>query len=230
MASSPTIVGGIAKLTIDAFVDRACTKPSGDDPIAVLINPESYQQSFGLVFGGDKASGNPGGNDVVSRAKSETMVFQLVLDGTGAVPGLPQKSVAEQIEALRRMGLTIRKGQVNFLVLSWGTLRFTCRLEALDVTYTLFNPDGSPLRAKVTASFRGVGGDADFVAPPKPPKQAGSYILVEGGETLDQLCKSVYGSASHVLDVASANQLDSIRSLQAGEYLYFPAFAPAPAA
>jgi hypothetical protein len=224
MMEGATIVGGIAKLTIEAFTDAACTKEApGEEPIVALLNPESYTQSFGMLYSDNQAIGSAG-EMVPAREKSESLTFALVMDGTGAVPSLPRKSVAQQIRDLRRIGLTMNGTDTYYLVLSWGTLRFKCRMKSLDVTYTLFNPDGSPLRAKVNATFQG----AHSIAPAareKPPAQTGKYVMIEPLATLPAMCRAIYGDERYALDVASANQLDSFRKLIAGEILYFPPLA-----
>jgi hypothetical protein len=220
MAEEATIVGGIAKLTIEAFTDPACTKEAGEDPIVVLINPESYSQSFGMLYTDDEAAGSRG-EKVVEREKVECLTLALVFDGTGVVPGLPRKSVAGQIRDLRRVGLTLVRRKANFLLLSWGTLRFKCRMKSLKVNYTLFNPDGTPLRAKVDATFEGVHGAEEAAKKEREAEDKGKYIMYESG-SLAAMCAGVYGDSGYMLDVASANQLDSFRKLTPGEILYFP--------
>jgi hypothetical protein len=218
-----TIVGGIAKLTMEAFSDAACKEkaPDAGDPIVVLINPESYSESFGVKFTRDDTIASNGLRQAVEGLVGDDLVLELILDGTGAVPSLPRKTVAAQVLDLRRLGLTLTKGNLNYLLLTWGTLRFKCRMRALKITYTLFNPDGSPLRAKVSASFKGV-------AEPDKPKttdtidDGGRYITLKKKGDLERICKTYYGDSSYVLDVASRNQLDSFRNLPPGTVVYFP--------
>jgi hypothetical protein len=218
MMEGGTIVGGITKLTIEAFTDALCTKPTGEDPIAVLINPESYSQSWGILYTDNEAAGSHG-EKVAEREKPGCLTLALVFDGTGAVPGMPKKSVSAQIQELRRIGMTLKQRRTNYLVLSWGTLRFKCRLKSLDVNYTLFNPDGTPLRAKVDANFE----SAHATAPTgSSAADAGSYVAVAPGDDLGAMCAEIYGDAAMLVDVAQANGLDSFRDLGTHDVLYFP--------
>lgn len=221
MMEGGTIVGGIAKLTIEAFTDALCTKPAGEDPIAVLINPESYSQSWGILYTDNEAAGSHG-EKVAEREKPGCLTLALVFDGTGAVPGMPKKSVSVQIRELRRIGMTLKKRRTNYLVLSWGTLRFKCRLKSLDVNYTLFNPDGTPLRAKVDANFESVNATAPAGAKDSAPADAGSYVAVGPGDDLAAMCAEIYGDPAMLVDVAHANGLDSFRALATQDVLYFP--------
>ncbi|HEY0027174.1 MAG TPA: hypothetical protein VGC35_04835 [Allosphingosinicella sp.] len=221
MMEGGTIVGGIAKLTIEAFTDALCTKPAGEDPIVVLINPESYSQSWGILYTDNEAAGSHG-EKVAEREKPGCLTLALVLDGTGTVPGMPKKSVPAQIGELRRIGMTLKNRRTNYLVLSWGTLRFKCRLKSLDVNYTLFSPDGTPLRAKVDANFESAHGSAPAGAKDPAPADAGRYVAVGPGDDLGAMCAEIYGDPAMLVDVAYANGLDSFRALGAQDVLYFP--------
>lgn len=220
MMEGGTVVGGISKLTIEAFTDALCTKPAGEDPIVVLINPESYSQSWGILYTDNEAAGSHG-EKVAEREKPGCLTLALVFDGTGAVPGMPKKSVAVQIRELRRIGMTLKKRRTNYLVLSWGTLRFKCRLKSLDVNYTLFNPDGTPLRAKVDANFESVNATAPGTKD-SAPADSGSYVAVSPGDDLGAMCAEIYGDPAKLVDVAHANGLDSFRALATQDVLYFP--------
>jgi len=223
MPDGGTIVGGISKLTIRAFSDAACQKSAGGEPIVVPINPESYSQKLGVAYTPDEAAGSSGRSKVLHRELGESLTLVLILDGTGAVPGIARTTVTQQVQDLRRIGLALNaKGQTNYLTVSWGALYFKCRMLSLDLVYTLFNPDGTPLRAKATVTF-------DAVAPSDSSSKGASAapalksVVVTGGDDLSSLCDSIYGDPSYAIDVASANDLDGFRSLAPGQLLHFPA-------
>jgi hypothetical protein len=221
MMDGASTVGGISKLTIEPYSDPACTKKTGEDPLVVLINPETYKQKWGILYTENLAAGSHG-EKVAEREKPGSLTLALVFDGTGAVPGMGRKSVSEQIADLRRIGMTLKKRRTNYLALSWGTLRFKCRLQSLDVTYTLFNPDGTPLRAKVSATFESSHVTAGKASQAALAADHGAYLTVGAGDDLAAMCKEVYGDSSYVLDVAAANGLDSFRKLDGADMLYFP--------
>src|ERR1044071_4782922 len=78
-----------------------------------------------------------------------------------------------QIFDLRKIMMQIDGLGPHYLLLLWGTLVFRGRAESLDINCTLFNPDGTPLRAKANANFIGVNmnkkGKASTAAAPKGP-------------------------------------------------------------
>ena len=41
----------------------------------------------------------------------------------------------------------------NYLTVEWGDLTFSCRLESVNITYTNFERDGTPLRAELDVSL-----------------------------------------------------------------------------
>jgi hypothetical protein len=221
MPDGGTIVGGITKLTIEAFEDVDCTKPT-EESIVVPINPEGYSQKLGAKYTESEAIGASGRQKVLYRELGESLTLKLILDGTGAVPFATTRSVTDQILDLRRIGLRINKDtdETNYLKLSWGVLLFKCRMTRLQIQYTLFNPDGTPLRASVQATF-------DSVRPPNAPagkesaRKKGRYETVRAGDTLPTMCQRVYGNPNYYPDVAFANQLDTF-AVSAGRQLYFP--------
>jgi nucleoid-associated protein YgaU len=98
-------------------------------------------------------------------------------------------------------------------------------LQSVDIKYTTFDRDGSPLHAELAAVF---------VEDLDPKKKASLDRLsspdlthrrvVRSGDTLPLLCREIYGSAQHYLRVAEVNRLDDFRELRPGQELIFPPF------
>ena len=221
MPDGGTIVGGISKLRIERFEKPDCTGQN-DGEMSVLINPETYSQRFAVKLSCDETIGGTGENQVAARELPDSLSLDLVFDGTGAVPSLKRTSVAEQVEALRNLGLPGKDRKFKYLLITWGVLRFKCRLKSLDISYTLFNPDGTPLRAKAKATFVGSHQSNPAPATPSPLLAEGSFIEMKDGDTIEAMCALLYGEVSYLVDVAAANGLDSLAAA-AGQTLFFPA-------
>lgn len=225
------IVGGISKLTIRAFKDSKFSQlwPEKPNPIRVPINPESYTQSLAAQYAAPREIATDGRKMVFSREEPVALKLKLVLDGTGAVPGTSSEPVQKQVHDLRRMGLMINRGafEPNYLELSWGSLLFKGRLNSLDINYTLFAPDGMPLRAEVTASFLGSHDTSARGSAQRPSSDLGEIVTVGPGESLPALCDRIYGDSRYYPEVAAANGLDGFRALKAGMELLFPPLAKA---
>jgi hypothetical protein len=234
-----------AKLTVTAYRDRERRRRC--DALEAQYNPETlsvkhevrYQPRQGIALSGSAAH--------FSYSPPQSLSVKLIFDGTqadnwggrrlgalvtGRLQGLGVPTVGERIERLLDTCYQVRSDthEPAYLRLTWGQgvlgAGFDCRLESADIKYTLFDRDGSPLRAEL---------DAVFVGDLDPHKDAAAKRLaspdlshrrrVASGDTLPLLCLDIYGSAEHYLRVAEVNGLDDFRVLEPGRELVFPPFA-----
>jgi hypothetical protein len=223
------MAGGIAKLKIEAYKDPEfgeLAKVNAPNPMSVPINPEKCSFSMGAQYTSDSAPGSGGLSNSFDRLTGVTLSFDLVFDGTGAVAGASDLSVADQLRNFRRLTLDRNptSHRPNYLKLTWGgTELLKGQTTSLRVDYTLFSPDGSPLRAKVAASFSGFldATDARSAQANSSPDLTHS-IPVSAGDTLPLMCARVYRDSLYYLDIAATNGLDGFRRLPAGTQLNFP--------
>ena len=116
----------------------------------------------------------------------------------------------------------------KFLKIQWGRWTSARILSAgwqsVEIEYTAFDKDGTPLRAKLRPSLIG-----EMLIP-----QSGITIgsksspdlthAVSSNRVTPCLCfaDEIYGSPGHYLSVARANALDDFRNLIPGQELNFP--------
>jgi nucleoid-associated protein YgaU len=218
----------LEKLTITAYQDDKRKSKVGQ-PFEAMFNPESFSQKYSITYG--KNIGNNAASEKVNyaRSKPSVLTLKLLLDGTGSheiqSTSGATKPVASRVNDL--LNLTYRvNGKIhepNYLTVSWGEYKFSCRLSNLDINYTSFNPDGTPLRAEL---------NLELLSDTEVKKQLASNKLsspdlthsriVKSGDTLPMLSKEIYGSTSHYLWLAQQNQLDDFRNLTPGQRLFFP--------
>ncbi|MEA3052840.1 MAG: hypothetical protein QOG72_1743 [Sphingomonadales bacterium] len=223
------IAGGFEKLTIFAYEDPGYGTLAGLDvpnPLSVPINPEKCSLSMGAQYTCDSAPGSSGQSNSFDRLSGVTLSFDLVFDGTGAVAGASDISVADQLKNFRRLVLdpNPKSHRPNYLKLNWGSTQLLKgQTTSLRVEYTLFNPDGSPLRAKVAVSFSGFVDAPDARAAQNNNSPDLTHrIPVAAGDTLPLMCARVYRESLYYVDVAATNGLDGFRRLPAGLQLSFP--------
>jgi len=218
----------LKKMAIQAYKDPKFTQQQGK-PYQVLINPDEYSHKFAIVYNDTAGQGANGFSPGFNKMGRETMSFTIWFDGTGVIPTFPRSeatsSVDEQIKALKALVFRY-EGEIhspNYLQIAWGTLLFRCRLVSLDLTYTMFQPSGEPIRAKCVLSL------ASYTAQDELAKKKGDQsadmshlVSVKAGDTLPLLCYRVYGTSVHYAKVAQVNHLTSFRDLRPGTQLIFP--------
>jgi nucleoid-associated protein YgaU len=222
--------GSLVKLVIQAYEDPQFGTLWDDpsNPFTVQINPEKYRQSLAASYTKTEAAGGTGQATTFDQDLGSTLALELVLDGTGAVPGSGSRSVDEQIVDLWRLGMKINSSthQPNYLKLTWGTLLFKAQLRSLDIDYTMFSPDGTPLRARVAASFSKFQENLEGQVEQNMSSPDLTHALtVKAGDTLPLMCFRVYGDSSYYTQVARVNGLSTFRNLPVGMTLAFPPLA-----
>lgn len=188
------------------------------DTFEAAINPATYSLSTEFCFTEE--------NKLLQELPDKLELPALILDGTGVVPtgdGQP-RTVPEQLAALRKVVTVSADSDYRtrpIVRVSWGTLQFRGRVKKMDVTYTLFAPNGVPLRATVKLGFIGPDTPPAFGPSATPDPQAPQLRkqLQVSADTLPQICFSAYADPGRDQAVARANALTSIRNLPPGQSL-----------
>jgi hypothetical protein len=199
--------------------DVANNKAAAGDPFQVMLNPSGYAINRGVKLTKDgKANG---------QQRESLTLEELVLDGTGVVPavtGMPLSVEAQLARLQQIMTVTLVGKEVVLPVVEvvWGTLYYIGRVEDLKVRYTLFAPDGIPLRARVSMTL------AEFELADKSGKKEKAdremtrQLPVEAGLRLPELCFQAYKSTAMLESVARYNGLTSFRNVPAGTNIVCP--------
>lgn len=214
--SSPT------KLTIKAYSDPQLSSEAGS--YTARVNPEKYRLHYEVVYNKQPAAGSESVPALFDHAPAQELSFELLFDATGAIPNSATDLSAE-IKSFLHLVYDYQGNihQPYYLKLFWGSLVFGARLKQLELSYTLFRPDGSPLRAAASVTF------VSFIDPKTMAAQENKSspdmthgITVTEGDTLPLLCYRIYGDASLYPQVARANGLTHFQKLTAGTRLVFP--------
>ena len=218
----------LEKMTIEAFGDPKFQKRRRP-PYSVMINPEEYVHKYSILHNDANAAGANGTSQEFNRMGPETVSFTIWFDRTGVVPGFPRiggnTNLALQIKQFKALIFNYQ-GEThgpNYLILTWGTLLFRCLLTSLDLTYTMFRPDGNPIRAKCVVSFQSYTAPTELAEKAQNESADMSHLVsVKAGDTLPLLCHRVYGTSVHYAAVARVNGLTGFRRLRPGMQLLFP--------
>jgi len=227
----------LEKLRIEAYADVKRKRPADPPRMEVMFNPTTYKRSHAVAYDSGSRQGinQPGRPARYAYTPPGDLSLKLVFDGTGVnqiglATLLKPPSVKKDIQTFEKLCLRMNGSihQPNFLVVRWGDFSFPGRLQKLDITYTLFDEAGDPLRAELDVRF--VEDEATTTTQLGAAKSSPDLThvrIVKAGDTLPLLCQAIYGSSAHYLLVAQHNALDDFRQLQPGQRLLFPPLAAA---
>lgn len=225
--------GSLERMIITAYSDPNFTTQvaQAGNPFTVWINPASYSEESTIIYNDRQAQGSSGPSPEFNRFGQDKISFDLIFDATGVIPPpipgtpMPRNGVAGIIAQFRLLTATMNSKihRANYLKLSWGHLQFQCVLNKLTIAYSLFQPDGTPLRAKLSVTF------LEFYSEQQLAKLANTnspdlthIVTVTAGDTLPALCHGIYGDSSYYLQVAAFNGIINFRNLAPGAQLLFP--------
>lgn len=198
--------------------------PMPSPPFLALVNPESFSVKEVLRYNVKNQVFGQSGTDpsyVATCAGGFDLEFHI--DGTG-INGLKIPVTAQvllfKVVTSKIVGLLHRP---PYLLIQYGTFIRYCVLTSSDVTYTLFDSFGLPLRAKIKASFVErtdslLNAITSFLSSP----DLTHVRQVEEGDLLPLITHRTYNNQHYYLQVARVNRLKNFRKLKAGTELFLP--------
>ncbi|MES2731556.1 MAG: LysM peptidoglycan-binding domain-containing protein [Bacteroidota bacterium] len=192
-----------------------------------LINPETYTHEYKLKYAeSGQGPGTSGKELKYEKTEPEEMTFDFLFDNTGIIDGKRRDNIADDLKKFKAL-LIEYKGdahQPNVIKLIWGENSvFKGRVMELSITYKLFNPDGSPIRAVAKVKFKST------VEEEKRAKKENKHSpdlthlrRVKVGDTLPLMCYRIYGDARYYLLIAAINKIGNFRKLIPGTEIVFP--------
>ncbi len=213
--------GKLKKMKIEAF--DSLKYDSRVDEFIVLFNPNTYSQKYEIKYDDAQGQGTTGSAQKFIKIAPQEYSFDFLFDGTGV--SSEKREVAEDIETF--LNLTAKnQGDIHrpyFLQISWGTLITRCILKTASISYSLFKPDGAPLRAKVTASFsENIEDTLRSAEEGNNSPDLTHHRVVKEGDRLPLMCYKIYKNPGYYLQVAKFNGLRNYRKLKVGSVIQFP--------
>jgi len=131
------------------------------------------------------------------------------------------RAVTEQFVRLMEIDPVLHAPPI--LIVAWASLNFRCVLTKASQKFLFFMQDGSPVRARISASFTEFI-DAEHEAL-KVKRETADYTkrhVVLQGETIAGIASKYYGDPALWRPIAVLNELDEPRRLSAGMLLTIP--------
>ncbi|WPU91363.1 hypothetical protein SNE25_18760 [Mucilaginibacter sabulilitoris] len=236
-------LGELKKMKLVAYTDISFSTKADGLEYDVLINPESYALTYGTEVNQRSAQGSSETITSFNKRSPQSLTFKFLFDGTGvikrggggllsglAVPGLPadKPNVVEDFEKFKSVVYNFdgTTHQPRYVQLQWGPLLYNCQMTRMTLTFKLFNPDGSPLRAEADCTFNGVIDEVKLATIENRQSPDLTHVrTVKLGDTLPLLCYREYGNSKYYYQVAQYNGLTDFKKLTPGMKLVFPPIA-----
>ncbi|NEP04323.1 MAG: hypothetical protein F6K25_04695 [Okeania sp. SIO2G4] len=227
----------LEKLKINAYQDEGRSLLKGT--FTAMFNPESYSLKYENVYQSYQGINTSGRKAQYSLSKPQSLSLKLILDDTGvadyggsgfATAALigkltGTKDVYKQVQTFLEL-TSYMDGKIHepkFLKIEWGDLIFDCRLESVEINYTLFNRSGQPIRAELDTLFIGDIQDSKRVKKEKKNSpDLSHYKTVKSGDKLPLMAQEIYGDPSYYIQLARANNLNNFRKLKIGTTIKLP--------
>lgn len=214
--------GELKKMLIEAYKTPDYSG-SAADSFSVMFNPTSFSRKYEVEYDDRQGAGDSSSPQIFGKIKPQEYSFEFLFDGTGTAADKidVQKTVDRLLAVAGKLDGDIHRPM--YLKIVWGALLSKCVLKSAETTYTLFKPDGYPLRAKVKATFAENVEDALRVAEERKSSPDLTHRrVVREGDHLSLMCHQIYGDPAYYLEVARFNQLKNYRRLAVGQVLLFP--------
>ncbi|MDX1671721.1 MAG: hypothetical protein R3211_05220 [Balneolaceae bacterium] len=215
--------GKLTKLKIIPYKDAKYSQKDEEKIFKVMFNPQEYSLKYEIENDDSQGIGTSATEINFKKMKPQDLSLDFTLDGTGASGELID--VPDRVQDF--LGAVYEyngdEHEPRNLRVNWGTLSFKCVLKTVSVKFTLFDSDGKPIRAKISAAFIGFVEDELRVAKEDSSSPDLTHQrIVHEGDTLPLMCHRIYGDAGYYLQVAEVNNLTNFRNLETGRKLIFP--------
>jgi nucleoid-associated protein YgaU len=216
-------------------------------PFIVDFNPNTFTVTTKIDFKNENGKGKTGGDPQFDKIAPLEFSIEFTIDGTGVASqkltkeqktkfdntkssNAPNQNdyVKNRIKELRHVVTDINPSihRPYYLAVLWGTFYINCILISLTVTYSLFDENGSPLRAKVNLAFRQrKESEAENRETSLESADLTKSVSVKEGDLLPLLAKANYDSSAYYLQLAKVNKLKNFRALSPGTKLIIPPLA-----
>lgn len=209
--------------------EKLTITPAGSDPIVVQFNPTSYSITKPVTY-------TPSARQTLDvplltfgGGGGRTMTLNLFFDVTEP---MPDGAVIKDVRALTNKFVPLtrikRDNQKRppVCTISWGKdssanpdFPFTGVVTSLVQEFTLFEKDGTPVRAKLTVAFLEFKG---WESGQRESDPEFTTHVVKRGDTLSSIAATIYNDPARWRIIADTNHLDDPRHLEIGRVLNIP--------
>jgi hypothetical protein len=194
-------------------------------PLVLQYNPQNFTIKEDLDFEQKQEQGKSGHDPQYKGIKPREFSIEFNIDSSGLFTST-RIPVVEHIVLLRKLTTVPSpdKHRPQRLIVQYGTFICNCNLISSEVTYTLFDHQGVPLRAKVKANFQETK-DTELNKAARlfsSPDVTHEYTVRKLDEQLPFITYRFYKTPDFYIAVATTNRLKTFRKLEPETKLFFP--------
>lgn len=188
--------------------------------IPLHFNPTEYQLQKSNTFQEIAIPGLESPPIQYVRGNSEKLSVEVLADTSDSLEDVREAYVTPVRDLLK---IDPRLQAPPIVAFTWDGQVFHGVLESVQVTFTLFSPEGTPLRARMSLTFKEYR-SVEVQVKERPEGASGSdktYVVREG-DTLSGLAASAYKDPSKWRVIARRNGIQDPRRLLPGTVLTIP--------
>ena len=184
------------------------------------FNPTEYQLQKSNNFAEIPIPGLESPPIQFVRGNSEKLTVELLADTSDTLKDVREEYVKPVREL---MGINKESHAPPVVKFVWGKSEFKGVVDSLNVTYTLFSPEGTPLRAKLSLTlkeYRPV--EIQLKDAPKTSPDVEKTWVARRGDKYSSIAAAVYRDPAVWRAIAEANEVKDPRVLRPGTVLTLP--------
>ena len=187
-----------------------------------MFNPETFSMDTTFNYCTEESPGSTSSPAKFRNIEPRSFSLELLVDGTGA-SGEKREVLADIALFEACVGYYGKIHRPSYLVVSWGLFIYHCVLTSYTVNYKLFRPNGTPLRAVITATFKEFKPKLlESLLNLKSSPDLTHYHRNSDGDQLFMISQDTYDTPQYNVQLAEFNELDTIRKLDRGDNLVMP--------
>jgi hypothetical protein len=230
-STAPTTRGGLVPATITECQqsDDKVQKKSGGLVVHFMFNPEKYTVTKENTYESKFKSKASAPNMTFKEPKASTLslsglIFDSYEEKSPTNPTANPDVTKKTNVLFKLMNVDSQTERPSPVVFEWGVFQFYAVITKVSQTFTLFDKDGTPLRAEVSVDLTQ---HMDTTLYPKQNPTSGDgpldrVWLVRAGDRLDLIANETYGDAAKWRLIAAHNGLRNPLQLRAGQSLRIP--------
>ncbi|MFL5927443.1 MAG: peptidase M23 [Gaiellaceae bacterium] len=192
---------------------KASIRPtSGGDALQCAFNPTEYSISKTAEWRGTPSSGAPTApTPEFVGTRPRNLRMKLLFDAWASGEDTVTTAVDQLLEWCNPTSSSISQGRPSppVLAFTWGqSAFFDAYLQSVDAQYTMFKPDGTPLRASVSVALVEVPNEPAGQNPTSGSLAAQRTARLVQGDSLHSIAYREYGSAELWRGLAAENGID----------------------